>query len=59
MKIREEKIGVVSRPNTGSNIKVAMPQTFNGSSERVIGFVTVYKLYLRTKMRNVIVKKQI
>ena len=40
-------------------MEVAMPQTFNGSSERVIGFVTVYKLYLRTKMRNIIVKKQI
>jgi len=41
----------------GVNIEVAKPQVFNGSLEKVSDFVTVYKLYLRMKMREAAVKK--
>ena len=38
-------------------IEVAKPQVFNGFSEKVSDFVTVYKLYLKMKMREVAVEK--
>ena len=41
----------------GVNIEVAKPQVFNGFSEKVSDFVTVYKLYLKMKMREVAVEK--
>jgi len=39
--------------------KVAKSQMFDKSSEKVSGFMTVYKLYIRMKMRGVAVRKQI
>ena len=41
----------------GVNIEVAKPQVFNGSSEKVSDFVTVYKLYLRIKIREIAVEE--
>ena len=41
----------------GVNIEVTKPQVFNGSSEKVSDFVTVYKLYLRIKIREVVVEE--
>ena len=32
---------------------------FDGSSEKMSGFVTAYKLYIRMKMRRVVVEEQI
>jgi len=45
--------------NTGSHIEVAWPPVFNKEVERVRGFITVCKLYLRMKMRGATVKEQI
>ena len=39
--------------------EVAKPQKFDGNSRRILGFITVYKLYIRMKMRKVAVEKQI
>jgi len=39
--------------------KVARPQMFNGSSEKVLGFVIACKLYIRMKIREVAVEEQI
>ena len=41
------------------NIEVARPQMFNGTSFKISGFVMVYKLYIRMKMREAVIKKQI
>ena len=48
---------------TGSNmrphIEVAKPAIFNGEAGKVRGFVTVCRLYLRMKMREVMVEEQV
>jgi len=43
----------------GVSIEVAKPQVFDGASERVLGFVTACKLYIRMRIRRVVVNKQI
>ena len=50
-------VGAAPRPNIGSNIEVARPQTFNGKTRKVWGFLTACRLYIQMKMREVSVKK--
>jgi len=38
---------------------VATSQTFNGSSEKIAEFVIVYKLYLKIRMREVMIEEQV
>ena len=40
-------------------IEVVKPPTFNGISSKVLGFIIAYKLYIKIKMRKVIVEEQI
>jgi len=42
-----------------ANTKVARLQVFDESSGKVLGFVIAYKLYIRIKIRRVIVEEQI
>ena len=56
LKRKEE---IVSRSNTKSNVKMAISQTCDGSSEKVRDFVTAYKLYLRMRIREATVEKQV
>ena len=51
--------GAVEESNTEFNIEVAKPLVFNGEVGRVGGSITVCRLYLRMRMRGVIVEEQI
>jgi len=46
------------RPNSEANMKVAKPPIFSREVRNIAGFITVYKLFLRIKMR-VVVEEQI
>ena len=50
---------VAPRPNTESNIEVAKPQVFDGSQEKILRFIIVYRLYIIMKMREEAVEEQI
>ena len=54
--IREEAVAF-ARPNI--QIKVARPQVFDRSSRKMVRFIIVCKLYIRIKMRRVVVEEQI
>jgi len=45
--------------NMGPHIEVAKPAIFNGEAENVGGFVTTCRLYLRMKIREVMVEEQV
>ena len=50
---------VAPRPNTKSNIEVAKLQAFDKTAGKILGFLTVCKLFIRIRMRGDSVKKQI
>ena len=56
---RREAAAVVPKPNTGSNVKVAKLQIFNRKAVKVLGFLTVCKLFIKIRVRDVIVREQI
>jgi len=45
--------------NIGPHMEVAKPTIFNGEAEKVGGFITIYRLYLRMKMREATVEEQV
>ena len=45
--------------NMESHVEVAKPAIFNGEIEKVGGFVTACRLYLRMKMRKATVEEQV
>jgi len=57
--LQEEQERAAEGSNAGSYIEVTKPSTFNGKVGKVGGFVTACKLYLRMKIREVMVEKQI
>ena len=44
-------------PNTGLNVEVAKPPTFNREARQVLGFLIACRLYIRVKMREATVEK--
>jgi len=49
----------VEGSNTGSNIEVAKLLVFNRKTKKVESFIIACKLYLRMKMRGILVEEQI
>ena len=49
----------VSQPSIGSNIKVAKLQMFDMEAEKILGFLMVCRLYIRMKIRNILVEEQV
>ena len=50
---------IIPRPNTESNIEVAKLQMLNGKVGKVLEFLIACKLFIRMRMRDVTVEKQI
>jgi len=48
---------VVSQSNTGSNINMAKLPIFSEKAGKVLDFLIVYRLSIRIKIRNDLVKK--
>ena len=55
----KRKVVVVEGSNLGFNIKVAKPPMFNKEVSKVVGFIITYRLCLRTRIREVLVEKQV
>jgi len=49
----------IKESNIGFNIEMAKLPVFNGEAGKVGVFITVYRLYLRMRMRGTIVEEQI
>jgi len=47
------------RPRYGFQLKISKLPLFNKDPEKVVGFVTAYKLYIRMRMREEMVEEQI
>jgi len=45
--------------NMGSYIEIAKPAIFNGEVGKVRGFIMVYRLFLRMKLRGSMVEEQV
>jgi len=57
--IEEETMAEVSQSNTGSNVDVVKPLTFNRNISKVLDFLIVCRLYIRIRMRDKLVEEQI
>jgi len=55
----EEEEMVVLWPNTRLNIDIVKLLIFNGEAGKVLGFLMACRLFIRIKMRNYLVKKQV
>ena len=55
----EETTVAILQPNTRSNIDVAKLPTFSRKARQVLGFLIAYRLYIRMKMRDIVVKEQV
>jgi len=51
--------GVATGTNAESHMEVAKPAIFNGKAERVGGFISAYKIYIRNKLRGETVEGQV
>jgi len=53
------RVVAVPRLNTGLNIEVAKPQTFDEAVSKVLEFLIICKLFIRMRMREAAVEEQI
>ena len=52
---REEKIA--SRPRYRFQLKIAKPSLLNKDLGKIVGFIIIYKLYIRMRIREKMVEK--
>ena len=52
-------VAVTPRPNTRSNVEVSKLQIFNRKTGKILSFLTVYRLFIRMRIRDNSVKEQI
>ena len=57
--IAGEVIGRARDGGGAMSIEVARLQVFDGTSSKITGFIMAYKLYIKIKMREAVVEKQI
>ena len=55
---REREGEIASRSNNVLNTEMARLFLFNGEASKVVGFVTVYKLYIKMRIKEISVKEQ-
>ena len=51
--------GIATGTNIGSPLEVAKPAIFNGEAEKVGGFISACKIYIRNKLRGETVEGQV
>ena len=49
--------GVIERSNTETNIEITKPLVFNKKAAKVESFITVFRLYLRMRIREVMAEE--
>ena len=57
--IEREDTAVVFRSNTGSNVNMAKLLTSNKKAGKVLGFLMICRLYIRMRIRDTTVEKQV
>jgi len=57
--VGEVGAAAAAKPNTRSNVDVAKLPTFNGKAEKIADFLIAYKLFIKIKIRDVVVEEQI
>ena len=49
--------GTATGSNTGPHMEVVKPAIFNGEVEKVGGFIIAYRLFIRMKLRGMLVEE--
>jgi len=57
--VGEVAAAAAAEPNTRSNVDVAKPPTFNRKAEKIADFLIACKLFIKIKIRDVVVEEQI
>lgn len=53
----EEEEEVALRPSSKFNVEMAKPSLFDEEASNIVGFMTACKLYIRMKMKEVVIEE--
>jgi len=54
-KVEEEEVAL--RPSSKFNVEMAKPSLFDEEASNIVGFMTACKLYIRMKMKEVVIEE--